>query len=249
MNGDKLALRIRNILRDEPTYTDQGVFWSDREIGLSLNLAQDAMFSFFIKNKAYTPLYKLQSVMTSNSAKVVNLPTDYAQYISAQVSPSAISGRRIDSVSSYKRSLLVTQNLKNAQIYIGEETAPYFNVDHSAVYIIGNQLYVRDFHVENPSVNFYYWKYPSKIGLTSLQDNSRSDFNTVSFNSNIYDIIVELASVFLSTKEPQTLRDVGFYKQVADQLGISITDTSSFVVGSDNSIKIIQNLNQGDQKQ
>lgn len=242
MNGDLFISRVRNILRDEQSPTDKGEFWTDREIILALNASQSVICNFLVENRAYSALSRLQMAEIYPAQTAGILPNNYMHFISAQVSPQFIAATS-GTVSQYKMSLLGSSNVfKTAQVYLGGDSVPYLKVSHTAVFIVGNNVYCQDYIVNQNTTSFvlYYWEKPSYIGATSLADNTRLDFNTVSFPSSVYDIIIEHASAMLGTKEPQTQRDLRFFKAVADQLGLKVTPSYNYIINSDIALKVVK---------
>ena len=204
MNGDNLVTRIRAVLRDKETAIKKGEFWSDYEIRLAMNAAQEIFVNYCIMAKHE---YLIDSLFTrlNNTAPTNNpvaLPSDYLHYISGFVRADA------------------DEIMETCQIHIGADADKYLWTRHNAIDIIQDNVYfIRD-GVYARGVMFYY-KRPSFIGLTSLGDNTRPDFNTTDFDDYVYnDIIVLHASSILGLKEIQTTRDYKEFREYIANLAI-----------------------------
>lgn len=195
MNGDNLAVRVRNILRDNTSATKLGQFWDDEEIRLALNNAQDVFINFALKNNLG---YLLKNLLTSvtlldPTANPAQLPQDYMHHCNAVV----YEGIYEEGIPSYM-----------AQIHTGGDADNYMWVNHANASIINNNLYFR-MNDSWASGMLLYYRYPSFIGLTSLGDNTRPDFNTVDFENDIYEnVICVHAAVILGYKETRNKRNV-----------------------------------------
>ena len=218
MNGDAMAARIRDILRDNPNTTEQGVFWQDAEIRLALNASQDAIVNFCFRNQIECPLVGLlrTAVYTAPSQAQIDtqtgyqsLPADYCHYASAYIPD--------------EDSELINTRYP-AKLYLGADAEAYRNSIHVGVNISNNNI--KAVFMNNPNSQFVlmYYCYPSYIDLTSLTTlvgvSPRPDFLTVDFTPDFYDIILRHAAVLLGMKETQTQRD--FKKRQEELLSISL---------------------------
>jgi hypothetical protein len=203
MNGDVLAQRLREILHDKETATDKGTFWDDRQLRLALNAAQDVIINRLLNNKQYSNLLGLATQTTYGRNTVV--PWDYLHYMSGQVGDTE-------------------QTLKLARVYLGATGDAYINVNHYAVCIIGNAMMFVNKGERISSGILYYYKRPSFIGLTSMGDDSRSDFNTIDFAFDIYDMIVQHSAQILGMKETQTQREFKLFKNLNSELSVQPID-------------------------
>lgn len=181
MVGANLLARVRRLLRDVATVTEQGEFWSDAEIYLALNNAQLSYASFLLRNSQY---HYIASLLTNTSLSAGgNLPADYFMYASAYV--ERLFGDR------YTKSI--------AKIYCGAEAWSYRFVKDTACWIVGNQYGFVDGANYNANGRLYYYRYPTIIVAGVFN----SDFSNNQYESEISHI----ASIYLSMKEPQTQRD------------------------------------------
>jgi len=193
MNGDPLAAKIRRILRDFTSPTRGGQFWSDEEIRLALNAAQDIFINFCLNNDLYYLLDRLISVVQVpiSTDNPITVPQDYLHFASAVVGKE--SGQDIDRV---------------AQIHIGGDADKYMWVVHDSCNIIADEIHFMAAGVWGIGQLFYY-KRPSFIGLTSLGDDTNPDFNDVDFEDSIYDdVICYHAALLLGIKETRNKRNV-----------------------------------------
>ena len=214
MNGDALAARVRDILRDVTTPTEQGQFWQDPEIRLALNVSQDSVVHYFLQSDIVAPLSGLlrTQVYAPPSFNVVNnntgyqpLPTNYLHYASAVVWDTA------DEMQVYRYT---------PKMYLGADAEVYRNAVHIGVSINGGGIKAVCMNNPNSGFELYYYCYPSYIGLTSLNDASRPDFNVIDFTNDFYDLIARHAAILLGMKETQTQRD--FKKRREELMTISL---------------------------
>ncbi len=223
MNGDALIIRVRRILRDTANKTEQGEFWSDREIILALNVAQDIFINFCLTNNI---LYLLSDLINPTSyipsEENYNWPLPYMHYVSALAGNEA--------------------NLKPARIYLGAEGYHYLRAAHKSCTILNNSIYFTDGDITPPSDGsgvLYYYTYPSYIGATSLGDNPsspipgivpRPDFQKINFDDFIYkDIFVNHAAVILGLKEITNQRDYKKYKRQITEIMTNPPVYSNFI--------------------
>ena len=88
MNGDNLALTIRDILKDTQSPVQQGSFWSDWEIYLALNAAQESFLNTCINHKFKNCLNTLITQTTPAQTVDITLlanPNRYMHYASANI--------------------------------------------------------------------------------------------------------------------------------------------------------------------
>ena len=192
MNGDNLALKIRDILRDTQSMVQQGSFWSNWEIYLALNAAQECFINTCLTHKLKNCLNTL--ITQTTPAASVNLslltnPNRYLHYVSANI---------------------VGEPNRLARIYLGNEGHVFRNVQHDFCYIENN--IVTFFSRIAPVTGIlYYYRYPSKIELTSVQGTPNT---AIDFPMEYYDIIALHASMILGLKETQTQRDIKNKQQI-----------------------------------
>ena len=209
-----MAARIRDILRDNITRTEQGVFWPDTDIRLALNASQDAVVNFCLRNQLELPLVGLLQTA------VYNAPTQ--QMIDTQTGYQPLPANYMHYASAYvpdpDTELINTRY--PAKIYMGADAECYRNAIHVGVSIDNNNI--KAVFMNNPNSQFVlmYYCYPSYIGLNSLGDATRPDFGTIDFTPDFYDIILRHAAVLLGMKETQTQRD--FKKRQEELLSISL---------------------------
>jgi len=209
MNGDLLANKVRRIIRDFNTSTRSGLFWSDNEIRLALNIAQDSFVNFCIDNNLFYYFRKLiRQYEADTSLAPSSLPDNFMAYSSALV---------YDNAEKVPPSKL-------AQIHVGGDADKYRWISHDGCFIINQDIAFTSNGVGTCGVLFYY-KYPSFIGLTSLNDHiNRSDFSVVDFDQFIYDNIISYhASVILGMKETKNKRNVLIDRHLLESL-INVTD-------------------------
>lgn len=185
MNGDALVARVRRILKDVADDTNQGEFWDLREIIIALNVAQDILLNYCIRNKRYEHIKGLVT-NTGIVSDDTTLPLDYLHYASAQVG---------DDVAS----------LRTARIYDGGYVDNYINVAHDAAFIFNDTLYFRSGGSASNG-QLWYYRRPSYISSTTPPFNielTSNDFPSYTYR----DIIAVHASILLAIKEIQTQRD------------------------------------------
>lgn len=198
MNGDPLIVRVRRILRDTQSSVQIGEFWDDAEIILSLNASQDILLNYAIRNNRFSLIETLLTSTVLNNPQT--LPTDYLHFSSAQVGTS-------------------DNDLQMASVYIGGDAYSYFNINHDACFILNNELNFARNRDTNSLGILHYYKQPSRIGATSLGDNTGNYFHATDFPDYIYnDIIVMGAIYLLGMKEIQTQRDFKKYKRQLEAL-------------------------------
>lgn len=220
MIGDNLVVRVREILRDVQTITHQGEFWSDAEIRLALNTARDTFINTCLRLKLD---YMLSGLLTTTGTVTpitnvndpnylggwIGLPSDYLHYVSGRVADSE-------------------DNLYLARLYLGVTAEVYKYSTQAGIFIV-NQAYLDALNVPVHITNVYrgifrnnitcpvelnYYRQPSIIGLTGIDDLDPS-FNVQDFDDYIYnDIIVGHAAVLLGMKETQTQREFKVQKQI-----------------------------------
>ena len=202
MNGDNLALKIRDILKDTPSMVQQGTFWSDWEIYLALNAAQESFLNSCIIHKLHNCLNTLiaQTIpATTIDLSLITNPNRYMHYVSANI---------------------VGEPNRLARIYLGNEGHVFRNVDHDFCYIENN---IASFFSRGIATNgiLYYYRYPSRIELTSVQGTPNTN---IDFPAEYYDIIALHASVILGLKETQTQRDIKNKQQVKAKVLMTPSD-------------------------
>lgn len=186
MNGDALVERVRRILKDVADDTHQGEFWDLREIMLALNVAQDILLNYCLRNQR-EDLIKGLVKNTGIIASDTTIPTDYVHYVSAQVGDAE-------------------STLRTARIYIGGYVDQYINVTHDAAFIFDETLSFRS-EGSTSQGQLWYFKRPSVISSTTPPFNT--DLTGNDFHDYIYnDIIAVHASILLAIKEIQTQRDI-----------------------------------------
>lgn len=213
MNGDNMAARVRRLLRDVSTVTEQGEFWEDAEISVALNAAQMMYVNFALRSKQ---LYNLGGLFVSSGyIPSGTLPVNYLHYSSGLVGPDQ-------------------NTLRLAMIYVGGMAEVYrFNSRQQAILIVGSQISFMDAGIQRSGILNYY-KYPSYIGLTSRGENVRADFAEVDFAGTIYDDIIALwAAKILGMKEPQTQREFKRHKRVLYELSQYPPIIDNQIVGND----------------
>ena len=188
MDGRDIILRVRQILRDVQSSTQQGVFWYDPEILLALNAAQDSFVSKCIENKHWPLLGGLIKNLTILSAGTT-VPADYLHYVSGMVGP-------------------LSQNSVTARIYLGGMGDIYFTVKHDSIIILNDIIYPKSTYVNDGVL--YYYRYPTTITNNIYY----SDFPEYIY----YDIIAEYASIILAMKEVQTQREFKTFKYAQNNL-------------------------------
>ena len=200
MNGDRLLIRVREILRDVETVSHQGRFWDDVEIAIALNQSQEIFINTVLRLKLYHLLAGLHTTTGFQSPNPdvndgwMTLPEGYLHYVSARVN----------------KDMPVI-----ARVYLGASADMYKNAVHAGVFII-KDLYRGIFAYNTETeVELNYYRRPSYIGLTSLGDDTRSDFTQVDFPDYVYDsIICGHAAVLLGMKETQTQREYKIKKHI-----------------------------------
>ena len=190
MTGSELIFKVRKILRDQEDPWLKGEFWSDEEILLCLNAAQDNLVNYCLVSGNGYLLNGLTSATqheSITSIPVTTVPIDYLHYISGQVGEDPSS-------------------LKTAKVYLGGDAIPFrYSNYNNAVVIINDQLLFIDNGVIGKGV-LHYYRRPSSIVKTAFQD---------SFDRYVYtDIIANNASVIAGMKEIQTQRDYKKLKRV-----------------------------------
>jgi hypothetical protein len=190
MTGQQLIDLMRQNLRDTGAFSPdsalQGQFWSDYELLLFLNMAQDTVLdNALVYNNEYilSHLHAATTQQGLGDTDPVDLPNDYMHYQSAVVEWD----------ESY---------LSMAKLYMGGEGEYYRDtqqhmawIDRDVVKFYSNGVPVRGI--------LYYYKYPAEITI--------GDFNET-FGIDVYNnLIVKQALVFAGLKEPQTQREFKNY--------------------------------------
>lgn len=186
MDAVPLIRRVRLILEDVENPTKKGEFWSDAEIILALNAAQDIFVSYCIRNKLnkhIQGLYRRTDVIPSQS----NLPSDYLHALSA---------------------LTVQNNIQRfARLYFGGDADMFrYNITQNKCLIIGDKIYFYDgINEVNGILNYY--KKPSKISV--YIDPEIPYDPSKDFTDDIYlKVIAKYAARILGIKETMTSRDI-----------------------------------------
>lgn len=181
MTGSILLNRVRRLLKDVQSDTEKGEFWSDSEIYLALNNAQLSYASYLIKAGQY---HQVAGLLTNTPISAGGtLPADYFMYASAYVDNAG---------DIYPRKI--------AKIYIGGEAWSFRFVKDTSCWIIGdNYGFVDSANYDTAQGVLYYYSYPSTI----IAGNFNDDFAVNQYT----DVIVHIAAIYLSMKEPQTQRD------------------------------------------
>lgn len=209
MIGANLLARVRRLLRDVATVTEQGTFWSDAEIYLALNNAQLSYASFLVRNYQY---HNVASLLTNTAISAGGaLPADYFMYASAYTSRAF--------GDKYTKSI--------AKIYCGGEAWVYRFVKDTACWIVGNQYGFVDGANYNANGRLFYYRYPTVI----IAGVFNSDFNDNQYQSEISHI----AAIYLSMKEPQTQRDFKRMTATMKDIGSQFVfeDIVHYVVNND----------------
>lgn len=200
MNGDRLAVRVREILRDVETVAHQGEFWNDIEISIALNQAQYIFINTALRLRLDYLLSGLHTTTGFITPDItvdngwLTLPNDYLHYVSGRVNE--------------EYPIL-------ARLYLGATSEVYKNSRQAGIFIINN-LYrgIFDRNLET-EVELNYYRKPYYIGLTDLGEDTRPDFLLRDFNDYVYDdIICGHAAVLLGMKETQTQREFKIRKQI-----------------------------------
>ena len=110
----------------------------------------------------------------------------------------------------YASASIVGESNRLARIYLGNEGHTYRNVNHDFCYIENN---IVSFFSRGTIATgiLYYYRYPSRIELTSVQGTPNTN---IDFPMEYYDIIALHASMILGLKETQTQRDIKNKQQV-----------------------------------
>ncbi len=85
MDADPIILSVRRRLRDDIDPGRAGVFWSDEEVLLAINAAQDIVVSRLVSIGQIAPLSRLRRRLELTTATPAALPPDYLHAISARV--------------------------------------------------------------------------------------------------------------------------------------------------------------------
>lgn len=220
MTGSELIFKIRKILKDQEDSWVKGEFWSDEEILLCLNAAQDNFVNYCLLSDNGYLLNGLVSATLHEavtSIPVTTVPSNYLHYISGQIGEDPLS-------------------LKTAKVYLGGDGIPFrYSNYNSGVIIINNQLMFIDNGVVGKGV-LYYYKRPSVITKTSFQD---------SFDKYVYmDIIANNAAVIAGIKEIQTQRDYKKSKRVMQELMSNPVKYANYISNNEISTTIAKALNE-----
>lgn len=240
MNGNQLIVEVRNILRDplnavtsQPASTRVtpafnvpsrlGSFWSDAEIILALNSAQDIFVNYCLNKKLYFYLDYLFTSVQNNlvSNNPLALPSDYLHYASGSIG-------------------VIDEPTQLAQIHIGGDTDKYLWTMHDHISIIEEWIYFIQNGAFGTGILFYY-KQPSYIGATSLGDALRVDFNDTNFEDYVYnDIFVNHASVILGAKDTWSKRDASEIKGVNFNYLLYPKRIENYIEQNDNPIPVVE---------
>ncbi len=182
MDARPLIRRARLILEDNVSDVKKGIFWSDYEIVLALNAAQNMFVAYCVRNKLHNHiqgLYKNTNYLNNNDP----LPNDYMHGVSALIG-------------------INENNLEATRLYYGGEAEIYrYNVTQSMCGIIGNIIlfYIRG----TPAGGILnYYRKPTYLNFINPS-------NVMDFNEEIYfNTIAVLAARILGIKETQNTRDI-----------------------------------------
>ena len=219
MTGTLLIDKVRNLLKDGgvnlleqvgPTTNNiAGQFWTDYEILLSLNIAQDYVLNRSILSgdrEILAMLHRTTGYIFNNGRRLINgttLPNDYLTYINALVGMTA-----------------ATQRL--ARIYEGGECLAYINAKHDAVFLHGNTVAFSVGGNYNGGGTLFYYCRPTNI--------VEGDFNNSFPNEIYYNVIARYAASILGTKEIHTQRDYKNWKYTQDAIQYSQKTNSTVPV-------------------
>lgn len=181
MTGNYLLNIVRRHLKDLPTGTEQGEFWSNDEIRLVVNIAQDIVTNnALIMDNDKILEHLLRATEYEAAFAGVALPSTYLHYYSAQVQQG---GRYMP-----------------ASIYQGGEVPLYQNVEAGICLIWADTVHFKS--GGSPADGWLYWyERPDAIVF--------NDDEMTSFTEEIYyDYIIPVAEYFLGMKEPQTQREL-----------------------------------------
>lgn len=218
MLGAWLVRKIRRIIKDDQDFWTKGVFWSDRELYLCLNMAQYNFVNYCLFTDT---TYYLNALVTStihesiSNIPVTTIPDDYMHYISGQVG---------DDVNK----------LKTAKIYLGGEGILYrYSNYNSAIIIIGNDLMFIDNGIIGKGI-LHYYRYPTEIIAGNFQD----DFDTYVYT----DILVNNAAVIAGMKEIQTQREFKKKNRLMLELKTNPIKLANYVGNNDLSSVILKGM-------
>lgn len=190
MDGNSLIRKVRVALQDIQTDWIQGEFWSDDEILLALNSAQDVFINSCLRNGRHEFLSGLVS-WTPFWSSPHNLPDDYLHYISGKV-------------GTYNTA----DSLKMARTYLGGIGYSFFYTVHDAVFILGNQVWFKR-GVDKSGI-LCYWRRPLQITNGIFASDFKDDV--------YYNYIVGHATVLCGLKEIQTAREYKTTKRELQEL-------------------------------
>lgn len=177
MVGTALMEYVRKILRDVYTNTQKDYFWSDGEILLCLNAAQDIFLNNMLKLGQDSFLRGLIT-RTSYVLDSDPVPADYVYFLTAHVGDE--------------------EDLKLAELYTGGEAVVHYRTKQAQASVLGNTIRYRRSRLPAGG-RLYYYKRPNPI-IEGEFDNS---FDDEIYNVQI----ANLASVICAVKETSTSRD------------------------------------------
>lgn len=208
MLGQTLIDKTRVILRDrgrnnlaplgDTMNSVSGQFWSDYEVLVCLNIAQDYVINraILLKDTALLQMLIVQGVyQTAPSNPLIphlNLPNDYLQYIDGKVGSAP--------------------NYHIARIYLCGDAIPFLHAKHDAIYILRDTIIYNNMGNYNVGGILNYYKRPTKI--------VQGEFENSFVNKVYYDYIVRYGAALLSTKEIHTQRDYKNYRGVIDEMRV-----------------------------
>lgn len=192
--GNSLILLVRKYVRDIPSPTINGTFWSNKEILSALNEAQEVFLNNALRLKAYTYLHYLlrQDLAIFNTGP---LPNDYVHYANAHV------GGQPGEEDQWALEL--------AEVYLGGTALHYWWASHRAAFIVNGNIFYKS--RGNPATGrLWYYGRPTPIVAGTFVN---------SFDNEVYNNqIVSLAGVICAMKEVQTARDYKTFRKWAMNL-------------------------------
>jgi hypothetical protein len=206
LNGADLIERVRRVLKDSESDTIKGEFWSDDEITLCLNEAQNAFINFCLKNNLLYFLTGLSTLSIQNTN--TTLPTNYLHIWSSKVSTG-------DGV------------FKIAKIYNGGDSYNFIWVKHVAASVIKDKIYFTFMaNTTTTQGKMYYFRYPTPILKNAIFVSDFADYI-------YYDIICEHAAVMASIKGIQTQRDFKKNKRYLQEIVLYPTNIANYIQNMD----------------
>lgn len=210
MNGTLLVAQVRRLIRDSETAIVKGLFWSDAEIYLALNAAQDSFVNLCLQAKLYHCLSSIIRVTlpaTTIDLSLLPVQDKYLHYLSAYV------------INGTEKRL--------CRIYLGAEGLGYSNTNHDYCFIEKDDVSFYSMGLPDQGI-FTYFTYPNAISPAATLP---------SFPQDYYDVIVKHAAMILGIKESMNQRNIKLKTNIKQRLIVTPREFITHIIDKDLTIK------------